>query len=304
MLDLLAFLNPSTTGLALTTIFFFAFILGILHGITPDEHTWPITFSYSVGSYSTRGGMKSGFAFSLGFTLQRSILTTLGYLGFAVIYRTYNLDGLVYILVGFFMFIAGSYVLKGKYLHLPLDKIFGGQKHHHNEAERLPIHELENTLRPVPIKMATLHGLIAGFGFGAYATIITFILAPQVPGLIYAPLVGFFFGVGTMCMQIILGAAFANIMRVKKFTLDELKYMGRSTASRALYYGGLAFIVIGLLVVFFPFLNSFSVSTGVPIPNLDSIGITLFIVIIVVGVIGLGSMYKGYKEIKNGIKTV
>ena len=152
--------------------------------------------------------------------------------------------------------------------------------------------------------MATLHGLIAGLGFGAYATIITFILAPQVPGLIYAPLVGFFFGVGTMCMQIILGAAFANIMRVKKFTLDELKYMGRSTASRALYYGGLAFIVIGLLVVFFPFLNSFSVSTGVPIPNLDSIGITLFIVIIVVGVIGLGSMYKGYKEIKNGIKTV
>src|SRR6266540_6789318 len=24
--------------------------LGMLHGVIPDEHTWPITFSYSVGS--------------------------------------------------------------------------------------------------------------------------------------------------------------------------------------------------------------------------------------------------------------
>jgi len=41
----------------------------MLHGITPDEHTWPITFSYAVGEYSTRGGMKAGFLFSLGFTI-------------------------------------------------------------------------------------------------------------------------------------------------------------------------------------------------------------------------------------------
>jgi hypothetical protein len=31
-----------------------AYLLGILHGITPDEHTWPITFSYSVGTFSAK----------------------------------------------------------------------------------------------------------------------------------------------------------------------------------------------------------------------------------------------------------
>ncbi|MDE2274517.1 MAG: hypothetical protein KGL00_10010, partial [Gammaproteobacteria bacterium] len=48
-------------GIALLTAFF----LGLIHGITPDEHTWPITFSYSVGSYSSRGGMRAGLLFSL-----------------------------------------------------------------------------------------------------------------------------------------------------------------------------------------------------------------------------------------------
>ena len=33
-----------------------SFLLGIVHGVTPDEHTWPITFSYAVGGYSTRRG--------------------------------------------------------------------------------------------------------------------------------------------------------------------------------------------------------------------------------------------------------
>jgi ABC-type nickel/cobalt efflux system permease component RcnA len=38
------------TGLA---VFITALVLGVIHGITPDEHTWPITFSYAIGSYST-----------------------------------------------------------------------------------------------------------------------------------------------------------------------------------------------------------------------------------------------------------
>ena len=181
MIDLLSFLHPSTVGLTLGVILFFAFILGILHGITPDEHTWPITFSYAVGSYSTRGGMKAGFTFSLGFIIQRSILTTLGYLGLAQIYLTYNLDGPVYVLVGIFMFIAGYYILKGKYIHLPFDRLLGGYSHHTTKSQRIPPHELEHEPEPVPLRLAIVHGFVAGFGFGAYSTIITFILAPQVP---------------------------------------------------------------------------------------------------------------------------
>ncbi len=209
-----------------------------MHGATPDEHTWPITFSYAIGKYSTKGGMKAGFLFSLGFTMQRAFLTTLGFIGLAAIYKEYNLDGPVYFVVGVVMAIAGSYILKGKYLHLPIDKLLHSEGHT-EKAERTEV-------RDVPLKMTIVHGLIAGFGFGAYASIITFVLAPMLPSIWYAPLPGAMFGLGTMTMQIIFGAIFANVMRVKKLSEDDIKYIGRKSAGRTLYYGGIVFSLVGI----------------------------------------------------------
>ena len=40
--------NPTVVGIYSALLI--AFLLGIVHGITPDEHTWPITFSYAIGS--------------------------------------------------------------------------------------------------------------------------------------------------------------------------------------------------------------------------------------------------------------
>lgn len=294
MLDLSYILNPHG-GLNIVTILLIAFVLGILHGATPDEHTWPITFSYAVGSYSTKKGMKAGFAFSAGFTAQRALLTTLGFLGLAAIYRFYDLNGPVYIIVGIAMAIAGIYILRKRiYLHLPLDVLLSGKKHHTAKAERLPLHE--EKLRQVPLKMAAAHGLIAGFGFGAYATIITFILAPQVPSIWYAPLVGLAFGIGTMLMQIIFGAIFASLARIKKLSEEKVSYIARKTAGRTLYYGGFMFALIGIAVILFPYLDSVGISTGNPIPNLDSIGIATLAVIVIVGGIGMGSMALGFRE--------
>lgn len=289
----LSFLLSPPQGLTLATILSISFILGLLHGATPDEHTWPITFSYAIGSYSSRSGMKTGFIFSLGFTLQRAILTTLGFLGLAAFYITYNLNGPVYIVVGIAMFIAGTYVLKGKYIHIPFDCLFC-REHHTAKAERLqPDGELSN----VTPRMAMVHGLIAGFGFGAYASIITFILAPQVHSLLYAPLVGVLFGLGTMVMQIIFGGVFARLVGAKKLGEDAVKYLGRSTAGRTLYYGGILFSIIGALVTAFPLINTIAITTGNPIPNLDSVGVSTILVLGTVGVIGIGSMIKGYREL-------
>ena len=261
-------------------------ILGMLHGATPDEHTWPITFSYAVGKYSTRGGMKAGFLFSLGFTIQRAFLTTLGFIGLAAFYQKYNLDGPVYTIVGFVMAIAGSYILKGKYLHLPIDKLIHRQ-----------IHEEMENLRDVPLRMTIVHGLIAGFGFGAYASIITFVLAPRMPSIWYAPLPGLMFGIGTMIMQIIFGALFGNILRAKKMTEQEITYIARKTAGRTLYYGGLVFVIAGLLIIAFPVIDNWAIATGNPIPNLDAIDIGFLLVVTVVGAIGIGSIIKSYREV-------
>ena len=291
-LNLSYILNPST-NLTLSAIVLISFILGILHGVTPDEHTWPITFSYAVGSYSTRKGMKAGFAFSAGFTLQRAFLTTLGFLGLASIYKTYNLNGPIYVIVGIAMAIAGSYILNKKVdLHLPIDALFGN-KHHTEKAERTPMHD-------VPLPMAVGHGLIAGFGFGAYATIITFILAPQVPSLVYAPLPGLFFGLGTMTMQIVFGAIFANLARIRKFSEQQMKFLGRRTAGRTLFYGGIIFSVIGLLIIAFPVINQWAISTGNPIPNLDSINVATLLVLVVVGGFGIGNIIWSFYEIISG----
>ena len=120
---------------------------------------------------------------------------------------------------------------------------------------------------------------------------------PQVPSLIYAPLPGVFFGLGTMVMQVIFGAAFARLVRAKKLGEEAIKYLGRSTAGRTLYYGGLLFAVIGALVIAFPFLDGIAISTGNPIPNLDSVGVSTILVLGSVGVVGIGSMITGYREL-------
>ncbi|AEB94860.1 MULTISPECIES: hypothetical protein [Metallosphaera] len=281
-------LNPPS-NLTVAEILGISFILGLMHGATPDEHTWPITFSYAIGKYSTKGGMKAGFLFSLGFTLQRALLTTLGFIGLAAIYKEYNLDGPVYFVVGLVMAIAGSYILKGRYVHLPIDRLLHSE-HHDPRAER-------NEIRDPPIKMTIVHGLVAGFGFGAYASIITFVLAPEMPSLLFAPLPGVMFGLGTMSMQIIFGALFANIMKVKKLTEDDIRYVGTKTAGRVLYYGGITFSAVGLFILLFPSIDNWGISTGFVIPNLNAIDVGFLLVVSTVGILGVLSMIMSYREV-------
>ncbi len=298
----IGFLLSPPTGLSLTYILLIAFILGILHGITPDEHTWPITFSYAVGSYSTKRGMKAGFVFSAGFTIQRAFLTTLGFVGLAAFYETYNLEGPIYVIVGVAMLVAGAYILnRMKNLHIPFDLLLGGKLHHSSKAAIMHVHEHE---KEIPLRMAMVHGLIAGFGFGAYASILVFILAPQVPSIIYAPLVGVMYGLGTMALQVLFGAIFASIVRVKKLGDKDVAAIGRKTAGRTLYYGGMAFAAIGLLLVLFPSIEGFAISTGNPIPNLDSIGIATFLVLFVVGIIGIGSLVMAMRDTMGKLSRV
>ncbi len=52
------------------TALIYSFLFGLLHGILPDEHTWPITFSYAIAGWSGKEGMKAGLYFSAAFTLQ------------------------------------------------------------------------------------------------------------------------------------------------------------------------------------------------------------------------------------------
>ncbi|MBE5728670.1 hypothetical protein IHE51_02310 [Candidatus Parvarchaeota archaeon] len=70
-------------------------------------------------------------------------------------------------------------------------------------------------------------------------------------------------------------------------------------SSHVLVYGGLAFLVAGVLVILFPQINNFAILTPLEVHNLHNLGIGFFIVIFVVVVIGIASYEKGIKLVLN-----
>lgn len=264
--------------LSLTIGLITALVLGMVHGITPDEHTWPITFSYSIGSYSTKGGMRAGLIFSAGFTLQRMIASELAFLALAGFLMHDAAESIVYIIVGFVMAISGYYILhRGRAIHLIpwLEKL-------------LP--HTDDT-KPVPLKLAFLHGVIAGWGTGAFATIIYTVISPTMPSAWVGFIPGLLFGVGTLLMQVLIGAAFGWWMQRRNLSASSKAFIGRFVSGNTLLYGGVLFMFAGLLGLVVPSVSNWSVNTGIKVHNLDSINFGLVLVVLVVAGIGGISMW-------------
>lgn len=278
--------------------FIISYLLGIVHGITPDEHTWPITFSYSVGTYSTRKGMKVGLVFSSGFTIQRAILSEIAFFALAGIFMTASAIGITYVVVGIAMAAAGIYLSsRSRYLHVHIIerafyKITGIHKQHPEKEDAEMRHssdpKIGSDYKPIPIKLAFLHGFIAGFGFGAFALIIYTVMAPSMPSPYLGFMPGLLFGLGTMTMQIILGAGFATwIRKSRKINEEGIKYVAGGISKYVLKYGGLTFILVGVLVLGFPQLLNFSFITPIMVHNLHSLGIGFFLVLVSVVLFGI-----------------
>lgn len=247
-----------------------AWLLGVVHGITPDEHTWPITFSYAVGSYSARRGLLVGAVFSLAFTFQRALLSELAYLGLSRALANPAINNPVYVIVGAVMSVAGYRVLR--------------------EARRaVAPSELRPFVSPV---MAAVHGLVAGFGVGAYALVLYTVLAPHMPGPAYGFLPGLFFGLGTLLVQAPAGALFGAYMRRLALSEAAIHAIASRSAGSTLYYGGFAFMAAGLAGLVFPASVNWSLPTGIRIPNLDSVNIGLLLVVVVVLGIGLTTVFQ------------
>lgn len=247
--------------------------LGVIHGVTPDEHTWPITFSYAVGSYSTKGGMRAGLFFSLGFTLQRAIFSELAYFTLTGFLTNPKSSAFVYLGVGMLM-VASGLLLRAKKSEV---RLFG-------ILDRL-LPPLDPRKQP-PYGLAFTHGLIAGMGTGPFAAILYTAISPVMPTALLGWLPGALFGLGTMIAQVAFGSAFGRFMSTRGFDMDARSYIGRTVASATLGFGGLVFIFSSIFSLLFPRLANFSVSTGINVPNLNSINLGLVMVIITVPVIG------------------
>lgn len=219
------------------------FALGVMHGVIPDEHTWPITFSYSVGSATGPGGIKSGAWFAAAFTLQRSIMSQLAFYVLAsFLLKNSSLNGPVYLGVGVAMAIAGYLILKERIPHFhPLLRRFdeADLKRHEQEIQRSGT---------VPIHWATIHGFIAGFGVdtGLFTTFVYLIAVPAMPSAILGWAPGAAFGFGTFLVLLAIGFLFGGVLGVaRRFGTHRIQEFGRLVGSRVLFFGGIAFAVAG-----------------------------------------------------------
>ncbi|MBX5468069.1 MAG: hypothetical protein K6U14_11350 [Firmicutes bacterium] len=267
-------------GLAVGAALATAVLLGLLHGITPDEHTWPITFSYAIGSYSTRRGLWAGVVFSLAFTMQRAIGSELAYLSLDRWFTAFPaLNYVVYVFVGAVMAVAGYQILHGRHFHL-----FGS----HRMGNAASVSRLQD---PRPW-MPAVHGFLAGWGFGAFAVILYTVLAPSMPSKWLGWLPGALFGLGTMAMQAMAGGLFGWLAARRGLDQDAIRAISLKTAGRTLKWGGALFILGGLFGLAFPGLAGWSWNTGIAVHNLDTVGLPTLLVIASVGGIGLTTLVR------------
>ncbi len=289
MLGALNLWDPSHIGgLAIVIT---AFVLGMVHGITPDEHTWPITFSYAVGGYSSRRGLRTGLIFSAAFTLQRAIASELAELGLARVFTFGEVDYVVYLVVGAAMVVGGVAILRRRHaLHfeLPLPArlrhVVGGG-HDGSPAGS----EDAGPSDPRPW-MPAVHGFIAGWGFGAFAIIIYTVLAPAEHSVVWGWVPGACFGLGTMAVQVVAGGVFGVLARRRGLGEDDIRRVALRTAGNTLQWGGVAFVAGGVFGLAFPGIAGRSLATGLHVHNLDHLGIALVLVMVSVVGVGLGTL--------------
>ncbi|HEY4473471.1 MAG TPA: hypothetical protein VGN21_20025 [Stellaceae bacterium] len=268
------------THVSFTVDLLTAFLLGIVHGITPDEHTWPITFSYAVGGYSTRRGLRAGLLFSLAFAIQAALASELAYFGMTQWFASEVFDNAVYLAVGIVMAAAGLFAMgRGALPHLHLPGLRRAQ-----EQEQAPA-------RPRELQwwMPAVHGFIAGWGIDAFSAIIYTTLAPAMPSAATGWMPGFVFGCGTLCVQAAAGAAFGAWAMRRGLPNEAIRTIALTTAARTLTWGGLAFAAFGLFGLVFPGAADIALKTPLRVHNLDRLGLPLLLLIVVVLGVGVTS---------------
>ena len=266
------------THVSFTADLLTAFLLGLVHGVTPDEHTWPITFSYAIGGYSTIRGLRAGLLFALALAMQAALASELAYLGLTQWFTFPSFDNLIYVAVGIIMAAAGLFAMgRGvlPHLHLP-----GSPRAQTGVQAHAP--------QPRELKwwMPAVHGFIAGWGIDAFSVIIYTTLAPAMPSAATAWMPGLAFGVGTLCVQAVAGAAFGAWAIRRGLPQEAIRNIALTTAARTLTWGGIAFVVFGLFGLAFPGIADVAVRTPLPVHNLDTLGLPFLL--LVFAVLGVG----------------
>jgi len=169
------------------------FAIGVVHGLKPDEHTWPITISYGLMQKNLRKAMLSTAVFALALTLVWSALSALTSQLFSF-FRSYSLDPIVDVVVGVTMIGVASYlVLKEK-----------DQTEAHEESH-------------ADYKLIWIHGIAAAFG-GDFIVVLLLTLALfQSTGANAGFLVGLIFGLASWIAQsLVVALVYKGVIKFSK----------------------------------------------------------------------------------------
>jgi hypothetical protein len=225
--------------------------LGVLHGVIPDEHTWPITFNYAVGAASGKGGRRAGAWFSLAFLAQRAIMSELIFFAFAL-FLVYDpsINGPIYVAVGIAMAAAGWLILTGRAAnwmpHLRLAARGFAESHQRHEAQA---EQAMARGQDMPVHWCLIHGFISGFGQDSGIFTAAIILGASVaPSAALGWLPGAAFGFGTFCVLMAIGFLFGSVFDLAgRWGKDRVARFGQLVGARSLVSGGLVFVAAGFL---------------------------------------------------------
>ncbi len=242
--------DASMSPMAWEALLLYSFLYGLLHGLLPDEHTWPITFSYAVGGASGRQGLLAGFYFSLAFTLQRALVSQVAYFALAGFFMREGLNGYVFMAVGVAMALAGAILLYRTSLARLSRRVHRHGRIHQLAEEQIEAARERQGAKVTPVKWTLVHGFLAGYGMEGFSVFINVTAAPQMPRPWMGFLPGLLFGLGTMAVLMVLGTAFGAMLRwVRSMSEEEIALIGSATAARTLFYGGLLFLGFGALTL-------------------------------------------------------
>lgn len=150
--------------------------IGVVHGLKPDEHTWPITISYAMMQKNARGAVLATMTFVGALTLVWTAMSTLvGFLPDTLFKGVYN--WLVDILVGLTMItIAGLYLWKN--------------------------HKKGTEASAPDYKAIWIHGMGAAFGGDFFVILLLALSIKTLTQEFPLILVGFLFGLGSFLGQL------------------------------------------------------------------------------------------------------
>ncbi|MGC9071741.1 MAG: hypothetical protein ACP5HK_03475 [Acidilobus sp.] len=198
------------------------FVVGVVHGLKPDEHTWPITVSYGLMQRDVRGVVAAVSVFAGALTLIWTLMSAL--VGQVIGLLQTPLHGpVVDIAVGITMVGVAAYLVFSE-------------------------HENSGEVKTADYKMIWIHGLAAAFGGDFFIVLVMATILVPVISSGTSFLVGLMFSLGSWAAQL------AVVVLIYKGVFKGLKdwQLVSGAARFALGILGLFMIGLGIYSLLYP----------------------------------------------------